>query len=233
MLKIEQIESGYSGAPVIFDVSFHVDQGELVSIVGSNGAGKTTLLKTIAGTLKCNKGKILLFDKNISNCAPGEIVKSGITYVPEDRLLFAPLTIEENLELGAFTVEDKEERIRSFEFVYNMFPILKDRKKQKSGSLSGGQQQMLAIARGLMSSPKLLMLDEPSLGLMPKLVDEVLETVSKLKNSITILLVEQNVREALEMADRAYVLQTGKVISEGTGKELLESDIVREAFLGL
>lgn len=233
MLRVEKIESGYSDAPVLFDVSFHVNKGELVSIVGGNGAGKTTLLKTIAGTLKCTKGEITFENNRINNFSPGVIVRRGITYVPESRLLFEPLSIEENLELGAFTVKDKKERKKNFEFVYKLFPLLKTRKNQRAGSLSGGQQQMLAIGRGLMASPKLLMLDEPSLGLMPKLVDEMLEAVQQLKGHLTILLVEQNVRESLEMADRGYILQTGKIISEGDGKELLESDSVRKAFLGL
>jgi len=233
MLRVEKIESGYSGVPVLFGVSFYIDFGELVSIVGANGAGKTTLLKTIAGTLECTRGGVMFKDEKISNFTPGEIVRKGITYVPENRLLFAPLSVEENLELGAFIVADKEEKNKNFEYVYSLFPLLKNRRKQKAGSLSGGEQKMLAIARGLMSSPKILMLDEPSLGLMPKLVDEMFEAVTQLKDHITILLVEQNVKEALELADRGYVLQTGKVISEGSGKELLETDIVREAFLGL
>jgi branched-chain amino acid transport system ATP-binding protein len=233
MLKAEEIVSGYSGAPVLFDVSFEVNSGELVAIVGANGAGKTALLKTIAGTLKISRGRISFLDEDIGCVSPGKIVKKGITYVPEGRMMFGPFSIEENLALGAYTVEDKQAINRQYEYVYTLFPILKDRRKEKAKSLSGGQQQMLAIARGLMSNPKLLMLDEPSLGLMPKLVDEVFEAVTNLKNHTTILLVEQNVREALEMADRGYILQTGKVVSEGTGKQLLDSDFVRQAFLGL
>lgn len=233
MLTVKNLESGYSKVPVLFDISFDISEGELVSIVGGNGAGKTTLLKTIAGTLKCKKGAILFENKTISNLSTSDIVKNGITYVPEDRLLFTPLSIEANLELGAFTVHDKEKRLSTLEKVYELFPYLEANRKQIADSLSGGQRQMLAIGRGLMSNPKLLMLDEPSSGLMPKLVDEMLEAVNQLKGKITILLVEQNVREALEIADRGYVLQTGKIVSEGTGKDLIESDVVRKAFMGL
>lgn len=234
MLKIEKIEVRYNGVPVIHDVSLHVNTGELISVIGANGAGKTTLLKTVAGTLHPAKGSIKFENEDISRSSTADIVKKGVTYVPEERRIFSPLSVEENLKLGAYTVNDKEEIEKHLDYVYNLFPILKERRKQSGGTLSGGQQQMLAIGRGLMSNPKLLMLDEPSLGLMPKLVDEMLEAVAKLKEEgITILLVEQNVREALEMADRGYVLQTGRTIYEGTGKELLETDIVKKAFLGL
>ncbi len=234
MLKVEKIEVRYSGVPVIHDVSFQVNEGELISIIGSNGSGKTTLLKTVAGTLHPTKGSIEFENEDISRSSTVEIVRKGITYVPEERRIFGPLSVEENLELGAYILNDKEETEKHLDYVYGLFPILKSRRKQLGETLSGGEQQMLAIGRGLMSSPKLLMLDEPSLGLMPKLVDEMLEAIATLKGEgITILLVEQNVREALEMADRAYVLQTGRTIYKGTGDELLETDIVKKAFLGL
>ena len=234
MLKVEKIEVRYSGVPVIHDVSFQVNEGELISIIGSNGSGKTTLLKTVAGTLHPTKGHIEFENEDISRSSTVEIVRKGITYVPEERRIFGPLSVEENLELGAYILNDKEETEKHLDYVYGLFPILKSRRKQLGETLSGGEQQMLAIGRGLMSSPKLLMLDEPSLGLMPKLVDEMLEAIATLKGEgITILLVEQNVREALEMADRAYVLQTGRTIYKGTGEELLETDIVKKAFLGL
>ena len=234
MLKVEKIEVRYSGVPVIHDVSFNVNVGELISIIGANGSGKTTLLKTVAGTIHPTKGCIEFENKDISRSSTVEIVKKGITYVPEERRIFGPLSVEENLELGAYILNDKEETEKHLDYVYGLFPILKSRRKQLGETLSGGEQQMLAIGRGLMSSPKLLMLDEPSLGLMPKLVDEMLEAIATLKGEgITILLVEQNVREALEMADRAYVLQTGRTIHKGTGDELLETDIVKKAFLGL
>jgi len=234
MLKVEKIEVRYSGVPVIHDVSFNVNVGELISIIGANGSGKTTLLKTVAGTIHPTKGCIEFENKDISRSSTVEIVKKGITYVPEERRIFGPLSVEENLELGAYILNDKEETEKHLDYVYGLFPILETRRKQLGETLSGGEQQMLAIGRGLMSSPKLLMLDEPSLGLMPKLVDEMLEAIATLKGEgITILLVEQNVREALEMADRAYVLQTGRTIHKGTGDELLETDIVKKAFLGL
>jgi branched-chain amino acid transport system ATP-binding protein len=234
MLKVENIEVRYSGVPVIHDVSLEVNAGELISVVGANGAGKTTLLKTISGTLHPTKGSIKLDNKDISKSSTVDIVRQGITYVPEERRIFGPLSVEENLRLGAYILNDRERLEKSLNYVYGLFPILKDRQSQKGGTLSGGEQQMLAIGRGLMASPKLLMLDEPSLGLMPKLVDEMLEAVAKLKGEgITILLVEQNVREALDMADRGYVLQTGRTISSGRGQELLETDIIKKAFLGI
>ena len=234
MLQVEGIEVRYSGVPVIHDVSFSVNEGELISIVGANGSGKTTLLKTVAGTLHPTKGSIEFENEDISSSSTVEIVRKGITYVPEERRIFGPLSVEENLKLGAYIVYDREEIEKKLEYVYGLFPILKERRKQLGGTLSGGEQQMLAIGRGLMSSPKLLMLDEPSLGLMPKLVDEMLEAVAKLKGEgRTILLVEQKVREALEMANRGYVLQTGRTIHQGTGRELLETDVVKRAFLGL
>lgn len=234
MLKVEKIEVRYSGVPVIHDVSFNVNVGELISIIGANGSGKTTLLKTVAGTIHPTKGHIEFENKDISRSSTVDIVRKGITYVPEERRIFGPLSVEENLELGAYILNDKEETEKHLDYVYGLFPILETRRKQLGETLSGGEQQMLAIGRGLMSSPKLLMLDEPSLGLMPKLVDEMLEAIATLKGEgITILLVEQNVREALEMADRAYVLQTGRTIHKGTGDELLETDIVKKAFLGL
>jgi len=234
MLKVDNIEVGYSGVPIIHNVSFWVDGGELVAIVGANGSGKSTLLKTVAGTLHPAKGNIEFEKEDISKSSTVEIVRKGITYVPEERRIFGPLSVEENLKLGAYIVNDRETIEKNLDYVYTLFPVLKIRRKQLGETLSGGEQQMLAIGRGLMSSPKLLMLDEPSLGLMPKLVDEMLEAVAKLKGEgKTILLVEQNVREALEMADRGYVLQTGRTIYKGTGDELLETDIVKKAFLGL
>jgi branched-chain amino acid transport system ATP-binding protein len=234
MLRVENIEVRYSRVPVIHDVTFYVDEGELVSVVGSNGAGKTTVLKAIAGNLHPTKGRIQFQKEDISRSPTMQIVRKGITYVPEERRIFGPLSVEENLKLGGYIVDDEAKIQTQLDYVYGLFPVLERRKDQLGGTLSGGEQQMLAIGRGLMSSPKLLMLDEPSLGLMPKLVDEMLEAVYKLKEEgLTILLVEQNVREALEMADRAYVLQTGRTVHEGMGKELLESDVVKKAFLGL
>jgi branched-chain amino acid transport system ATP-binding protein len=234
MLKISKIEVRYSGVPVIHNVSLEVNQGELVAVVGANGSGKSTLLKTIAGALRPAKGSIQFENREISQLSTANIVRMGITYVPEARLIFGPLTVEENLELGAYVLDDAEIIKKNLEEVYRLFPRLEERRLQQGGTLSGGEQQMLAIGRGLMSNPKLLMLDEPSLGLMPILVDEMLEAVAKLKESgKTILLVEQKVRESLELSDRGYVLQTGRTIREGTGKELLNSEVIKKAFLGL
>ncbi|HSB07571.1 MAG TPA: ABC transporter ATP-binding protein [Thermodesulfobacteriota bacterium] len=234
MLKVSEIEVRFSGVPIIHNVSIEVNKGELVSVVGSNGAGKSTLLKTIAGALHPTKGSIQFENKEISRLSTPDIVKEGITYIPEARLIFGPLTVEENLELGAYILNDAQEVKKNLESVYHLFPRLTERRLQLGGTLSGGEQQMLAIGRGLMSNPKLLMLDEPSLGLMPKLVDEMLEAVGKLKQAgKTILLVEQKVRESLELSDRGYVLQTGRTIHHGTGKDLLNAEVIKKAFLGL
>jgi len=234
MLKVVKVEVCYGGIPIIHDVSLEVKQGELVAVVGSNGAGKSTLLKTIAGALHPTKGSITFDDVLINRLTTPDIVRLGITYIPEARLIFGPLSVEENLKLGAYIIKDHAVISRNLDFVYDLFPRLKERRQQASGTLSGGEQQMLAIGRGLMSNPKLLMLDEPSLGLMPKLVDEMLEAVAKLRTiGMTILLVEQNVFESLEIADRGYVLQTGKTILDGTGKELLNTESIKKAFLGL
>lgn len=234
MLKVTEIEVRYSGIPVIHNVSLEVKRGELVAVVGSNGAGKSTLLKTIAGALHPTKGSIEFETITINRLSTPDIVKLGITYIPEARLIFGPLSVEENLELGAYILKDEAAVRKNLDFIYDLFPRLKERRQQLSGTLSGGEQQMLAIGRGLMSNPKLLMLDEPSLGLMPKLVDEMLEAVAKLRDmGMTILLVEQNVFESLELANRGYVLQTGRTILEGTGKELLHTESIKKAFLGL
>jgi len=234
MLRVEDIELAYGAIPVVQGVSFEVREGEVVAIVGANGAGKSTILKAIAGSIHPRKGRISFDGKDISFLSSPEIVKAGITYVPENRRLFTPLTVEENLEIGAYTVRDPQQIQENLEFVYRLFPRLKERRRQRAGTLSGGEQQMLAIGRGLMTNPKLLMLDEPSQGLMPILVTELFNSIHKLKEmGKTILLVEQNVREALELADRGYVIQSGRVVLEGTGEELLESDMVKKAFLGL
>jgi len=234
MLKVDKIRVHYGGIVALHEVTFEVEQGELVAIVGANGAGKSTSLKAIVGAVSPVSGKIEFDGLDITGEKSAKIVRRGITYVPEARHIFGPLTVHENLLLGAYTTDSEQETEERLEHVYELFPILRDRSKQRGETLSGGEQQMLAIGRGLMIRPKLLMLDEPSLGLMPKLVTELFQTVSILKEEgYTILLVEQNVREALELADRGYILQTGRTIDSGRGKELLESDIVKKAFLGL
>jgi branched-chain amino acid transport system ATP-binding protein len=234
ILQVEDIRVRYSGLPVLEDLSLALGQGETVCVVGANGAGKSTLLRAIMGAQRVAAGRILFRDHEIHKLRTEEIVRLGIIYVPEEKMLFRPLSVEENLLLGAYVLNSRKQVLHNLEFVYHIFPPLRERRDQAASTLSGGEQQMVAIGRGLMSNPQVLMLDEPSLGLAPILVDEVLDTVRRLKQEgITILLVEQNVREALDLADRGYVLQTGRIITEGTGKELLESDVIRTAFLGI
>ena len=234
ILEIKDIKVRYSGLPVLHGVSLLVNQGETVSVLGANGAGKSTLLRAVMGTQHAFEGRILYKGREIQKLNTEAIVRLGIVYVPEEKMLFGPLSVEENLILGAYVLDNNQQVRQNLEFVYTLFPKLKERQSQPASTLSGGEQQMVAIGRGLMSRPRILMLDEPSLGLAPLLVDEVLDTVRKLKEEgIAILLVEQNVREALDLADRAYVLQTGRIVGEGSGKELLDSDMFREAFLGI
>ena len=234
ILQVKNIKVRYSSIPVIHGLSLTVDLGETTCVVGANGAGKSTFLKAIMGAARVFDGEILFQGREIQHLNTEEVVRIGITYVPEERMLFTALSVEENLLLGAYTLNDKDRIRENLQFVYSLFPILRDRRNQAALSLSGGEQQMVAIGRGLMSNPRLFMMDEPSLGLAPRLVDEVLDTVRRLKQEgINILLVEQNVREALEIADRGYVLQTGRIVQEGSGEELLKSDTVRQAFLGI
>jgi branched-chain amino acid transport system ATP-binding protein len=234
LLQTENIRVRYSGLPVLHGVSVHVNRGETVCVVGSNGAGKSTILRAIMASQTVFEGRILFEDAEIHRLKTEEIVRLGIVYVPEERMLFRPLSVEENLLLGGYVLNDARKVADNFDAVYALFPRLKERRHQAVSTLSGGEQQMVAIGRGLMSSPRVLMLDEPSLGLAPILVDEVLDTVRRLKaQGITILLVEQNVREGLDLADRGYVLQTGRIVTEGTGQALLQSDLFRSAFLGV
>jgi len=234
ILEVKNIKVKYSGLPVLQGVSLSVNSGETVCVVGANGAGKSTLLRTVMGTQRAFEGQILFAGKEIQRLRTEEIVRLGIVYVPEEKMLFRPLAVEENLMLGAYILTDAHRIQENLDFVYTLFPRLKERRLQPASTLSGGEQQMVAIGRGLMSRPQILMLDEPSLGLAPKLVDEVLDTVRRLKaEGMTILLVEQNVREALDLADRGYVIQTGRIVGEGSGKELLASDTFRQAFLGI
>ena len=234
MLKVKNLKVGYDGVPVIFDTSFEVKEGELVAIVGSNGSGKTTILKTISGLLQPFSGEIEFMGKRIDKIPAHEIVKAGIAHVPEGRHVFGKMSVLDNILLGAYTIESQEEVNKNLKETYDIFPRLAERENQKAETLSGGEQQMLAIARGLMSKPKLLFVDEMSLGLMPILVDRVMEILKEIsQRGMTVLLVEQKVQEALEMADRGYILQTGRIVAEGTGKELLESDMVKKAYMGI
>jgi branched-chain amino acid transport system ATP-binding protein len=234
MLEVDGIHCAYEGVPVVHGVSLNVCQGEIVAIVGANGAGKSTTMKAIAGLLHPTRGRIRFLDQDISRTPGYAMIAKGISYVPEGRRLFAKLSVRENLELGAYTEKNRTVINQRLEMVFTLFPILADRATQVAETLSGGEQQMCAIARGLMSGPKLLMLDELSLGLMPSLVEKVIATVVEInRQGTTILLVEQMVQEALEIADRGYVLQTGRIVQEGTAKELLASDSVRKAYMGL
>ena len=233
MLKVKNLKVGYGNVPVIFDFSFEVEQGEIVAIVGSNGAGKSTLIKTISGLLKPTAGEIDFMGERIDTVPAYKIVEKGISHVPEGRQVFGKMSIKDNLLLGAFIIRSEAEKARLLKTVYELFPILRDREEQKAETLSGGEQQMLAIARGLMSDPKLMMIDEMSLGLAPFLVDKVMDTLKLISGKVTVLLVEQKVQEALEIADRGYVLQNGRLAVAGSGAELLESDIVKKAYLGL
>ncbi len=234
ILEVENIKVRYSGLPVLQGVSVSVKAAETVCVVGANGSGKSTLLRAVMGSQRVFEGKIKFLGEEIQKLRTEEIVRLGIIYVPEEKMLFKPLSVEENLFLGAYVLKNKEKIQENLDRIYALFPRLKERRRQAASTLSGGEQQMVAIGRGLMSNPQVLMLDEPSLGLAPILVDEVLDTVRRLKEEgITILLVEQNVREALDLADRGYILQTGRITGEGTGRELLDSDMFRSAFLGI
>jgi branched-chain amino acid transport system ATP-binding protein len=233
VLEFEHVSVGYGELTVVHDVSFRVAEGEVVSLVGSNGAGKSTILRTISGLLRPVQGEVRLRGEPIHRTATYDIVKKRVAMVPEGRQLFGRLSVWDNLLLGAYSLRSQHEIDESLEMVLSLFPILKDRRDQRSETLSGGEQQQLAIARGLMSRPSLLMLDEPSLGIMPKLVAQIFETIHDIrKKGITVLLVEQNVFEALEVSDRAYVLQSGSIVLEGPGRELISSDLVRKAYLG-
>lgn len=234
ILSVENIKVRYSGLPVLQGVSLSVNPGETVCVVGANGAGKSTLLRAVMGKQPVFEGTIGFMGKEIQHLPTEAIVRLGIVYIPEEKMLFGPLSVEQNLRLGAYVIDDSTQIEKNLSFIFTLFPRLEERRRQATSTLSGGEQQMVAIGRGLMSNPKILMLDEPSLGLSPILVDEVLGTVRQLKKEgITILLVEQNVREALDLSDRGYVLQTGRMVAEGSGRELMESDVFRKAFLGI
>jgi branched-chain amino acid transport system ATP-binding protein len=234
MLEVKKISVSYLGVPVIREVSFKVEKGRMVSIVGSNGAGKSTILKTISGLLRPLTGEISFQGQRIDTLPPFQITALGLSHIPEGRKIFSKLTVMDNLLVGAHTRRSNLEVQQSLGEIYQLFPILNERKNQRGETLSGGEQQMLAIARGLMSKPKLMMLDEPSLGLMPSLSVKVIEVLKRISSQgTTILLVEQKVRDALQLADRAYVLQTGSIVLEGAGSELLKSDMIRKAYLGM
>jgi len=235
MLKAEGISASYGRVQVLKDINMSVENGQIVCLVGANGAGKSTLLKVISGIVPAANGKFLFEGKDITNRKPDFIVKAGLSHVPEGRQIFADLTVRQNLLLGSYVHKlPKQEMTRLFDSVFDLFPILKSRLMQKAGTMSGGEQQMLAIGRGLMSQPKLLLLDEPSLGLAPLMVETILKVIQNLRSTgISILLVEQNVNAALQISDRAYVMETGSIVTHGNARELMENDEIRKSYLGM
>jgi branched-chain amino acid transport system ATP-binding protein len=233
-LKIDKINVSYGDIQVLFDVSLYVDEGEVVSIIGANGAGKTTTLKTISGLLHPTKGNIMFNDEKIEILSPEEIVEKGIIHIPEGRRLFPFMSVEENLEMGAYNSRAYDERFETMGKVFEIFPRLKERRKQMAGTLSGGERQMVAVGRGLMAKPKILMFDEPSLGLAPIIVKNIMEIIEEIaKGGTTIILVEQNVHASLNISNRAYVLEQGYIVKEGDAGLLLNDPEVKKAFLGI
>lgn len=233
MLTINNINVNYGSIRAIKDVSFQVHQGEIVTLIGANGAGKTTILHTISGLLRAQSGEIIFKDQTVSSTEPHQLLKMGMAHVPEGRRVFSQMSVLENLELGAYTRKNKKEIEENISKVFERFPRLKERKKQLAGTLSGGEQQMLAMGRALMSKPKLLLLDEPSMGLAPILVKEIFNIIQEINQTgTTILLVEQNAHMALSIAHRAYVLETGKIVMEGKAESLLGNEQVKKAYLG-
>ena len=234
MLEVRNIHVYYGDVQVIWDISFEVKQGEVVALIGANGAGKSTTLKTVSGLLRPKQGEILFDNQRIDAVAPYRLIELGIAHCAEARRLFVEMTVEENLDMGSLKGEARKKRGQTKEMVYSLFPRLKERSRQPAGTLSGGEQQMVAVGRGLMALPKLLMFDEPSLGLAPILVREIFAVIKRIREEgVTVLIVEQNVKQTLDVADRAYVLETGKVVMQGSGRELLNDQHVKTAYLGL
>jgi branched-chain amino acid transport system ATP-binding protein len=234
VLEIKNIDVFYGDVQVIWDISFEVKQGEVVALIGANGAGKSTTLKTVSGLLRPTRGAVLFEDVPIHTVKPFHLIDRGIAHCPEARRLFVEMTVEENLDMGSLKGTAKAQRSKTKDMVFDLFPRLKERRRQPAGTLSGGEQQMVAIGRGLMSLPKLLMFDEPSLGLAPILVREIFGVINRIRQEgATVLIVEQNVKQTLDIADRAYVLETGRVVMQGTGKALLNDPHVKTAYLGV
>ncbi len=234
MIELKDINAGYGQVQIVRDVSMNIDNNEIVALIGANGAGKSTIIKTISGMLPVSSGSIIFEGKRIENMPAHKIITNGIALVPEGRRLFPYMTVQENLELGAYVENNREKVQENMEWVFGLFPILQERRAQLAGTFSGGEQQMLTIGRALMSKPKFLMMDEPSLGLSPMIVDEVFKTVKVLQSEgVTILLVEQNVRKSLEIANRGYVLEHGRIVLSGESTGLLEDENVKKAYLGM
>ncbi|MBN1657185.1 MAG: ABC transporter ATP-binding protein [Anaerolineae bacterium] len=234
MLELKNVNTAYDFLQILWDVSLHVDEGEFVALVGPNGAGKTTTLRTIAGLLKPKSGEVYFKEKAIGHVPAHMVSRMGISYISEGLNLFTDMSVRENMLLGAYAVKDKKQQLETLEFVYSLFPRLQEREKQLAGTMSGGERKMLAIARGLMSSPQLLLVDEPSLGLAPHLTHDVFRALKTLqKRGVTILLVEQNVNATLDITDRAYVLEHGRIAMEGPSREMKSNPHVRAAYLGI
>ena len=233
MLEVKGLQVYYGVIQALKDISFEVNQGEVIALIGANGAGKTTTLHTLTGLLPAKQGSIIFEGKDITKVPAHKIVEMGIAHVPEGRRVFSQLSVYENLIMGAFTRKDKKEIAENLENVYKRFPRLKERKNQRAGTLSGGEQQMLAMGRALMSNPKMIVMDEPSMGLSPIFVNEIFDIIEKVSASgTTVLLVEQNAKKALSIADRAYVLETGNIVLSGDAKELMNDDSIKKAYLG-
>ena len=233
MLEVKDLEVYYGMIQAIKGISFEVNKGEVIALIGANGAGKTTTLHTITGLLSPKKGSVMFEGKDITKIPAHKIVSMGMAHVPEGRRVFADLGVYENLKLGAYTRKDKENLNKDLESIYERFPRLAERKNQSAGTLSGGEQQMLAMGRALMSKPSIILMDEPSMGLSPILVNEIFDIIESIsKSGTTVLLVEQNAKKALSIADRAYVLETGKIVTSGKASELLENDSIKKAYLG-
>jgi len=234
LLEARHLHIGYGDAPAVWDVSFDVDAGEIVSVIGPNGAGKTTLINAIAGLLRCRQGELRFDGADMTKVRAHDYCGHGIALVPEGRRLFTKMTVEENLELGCYLPSARAARASSLERVYGLFPILRDKRQQPAGELSGGQQQMVAIGRALMARPRIVLFDEPSLGLAPTIVDDMFDIISRVRDDgAVVLLVEQNVLKALSIADRAYVLEQGRIVATGLPDELLKQPHIREAYLGV
>ena len=234
MLTLNNIDAGYGAFQALFDISMQVEAGEAVAVIGANGAGKTTLLRVISGLLSATAGTMLMEGVSLRAIAPHRIVESGISHVPESRRLFPRLSVESNLKMGAYIAAARAQFTERLDYVYGLFPRLRERRAQLAGTLSGGEQQMCAIARALMSGPKLVLLDEPSMGLAPVVVQQVFELVRRIRSDgYTVLIVEQNVRQVLKIADRAYLLEVGRIKASGPAAELLASDEIRKAYMGL
>lgn len=234
MLRLENINASYGYLQILWDISLEINRGEVVAVLGSNGVGKTTMLKVISGLLKPSSGKVFFRDEEITGISPDQLCAKGLVIIPEERNLFTAMSVYENLMMGAFTVRDKKVIQRNLEYVYELFPRLKEREKQLVGTMSGGERQMVAIARGLMSNPELIMLDEPSMGLSPQNALIVFDALKKLKSQgVTVLIVEQNVNTTLQFADRAYLMDQGRIVMSGTSQELTADDRIQKMYLGL